>query len=93
MTDNCDECLEDQVSGMRKSLSITEVGVIVSTICSLFAIIFTGGILYGDVKRDTKRIDILEPKVDALVLQNARIDANVEFLVAARKRTDNVDSN
>lgn len=65
---------------VRRSLTIAELGVIVSLICSLGSLLFTAGIIYGDVQRNTERLRVLEPKVDAVSARIERIDANVQFL-------------
>lgn len=65
---------------MRRSVTIAELGVIVSLLCSLGTLIFTAGIIYGDVQRNSDRLNILEPKVEAVTVRIERIDANVSFL-------------
>jgi hypothetical protein len=65
---------------VRRSLTIAELGVIVSLICSLGSLLFTAGIIYGDVQRQTDRLNVIEPKVDTLGARIERIDANVSFL-------------
>lgn len=68
-------------AGVRRSLTIAELGVIISLVCSVGSLLFTAGIVYGDVQRNTDRIGILEPKVDQANARIERIDANVQFLV------------
>lgn len=65
---------------VRRSITIAELGVIVSLICSIGSLLFTAGIIYGDVQRQTERINIIEPKVETLGARIERIDANVTFL-------------
>lgn len=65
---------------LRKSLTLTEIGVIVSLAISVGGVIFTGGVVYGQVRANTQRIDKIEPKVDDISKRIERIDANVEFL-------------
>lgn len=65
---------------VRRSITIAELGVIVSLICSIGSLLFTAGIIYGDVQRQTERINIIEPKVETLGARIERIDANVSFL-------------
>ena len=65
---------------VRRSLTIAELGVIISLICSIGSLLFTAGIIYGDVQRQTERINIIEPKVETLGARIERIDANVTFL-------------
>ena len=65
---------------VRRSLTIAELGVIISLICSIGSLLFTAGIIYGDVQRQTDRLDVIEPKVETLGARIERIDANVTFL-------------
>lgn len=65
---------------VRRSLTIAELGVIISLICSIGSLLFTAGIIYGDVQRQTERINLIEPKVETLGARIERIDANVTFL-------------
>jgi tetrahydromethanopterin S-methyltransferase subunit G len=70
---------------VRRSITIAELGVIVSLICSIGSLLFTAGIIYGDVQRQTDRIDRIEPKVEMLSARIERIDANVSFLAEAAR--------
>lgn len=65
---------------VRRSLTIAELGVIISLICSIGSLLFTAGIIYGDVQRQTDRLNVIEPKVETLGARIERIDANVSFL-------------
>lgn len=73
--------VEGNMDKVARSLTIAEIGVIVSLFCSIGSLLFTAGIIYGDVQRNSERIDILEPKVDRANGRIERIDANVQFLV------------
>lgn len=77
----------ENMEKVTRSLTIAELGVIISLVCSVGSLLFTAGIVYGDVQRNTDRIAILEPKVDAVSAKIERIDANVQFLAEqARER-------
>jgi hypothetical protein len=65
---------------VRRSLTIAELGVIISLVCSVGSLLFTAGVVYGDVQRQTERINLIEPKVETLGARIERIDANVSFL-------------
>lgn len=69
-----------ELSEVRRSLNITEIGVIISLLTSAGVGVFTLGVVYGQVNLNTKRIDKIEPKVDAISARIERIDANVEWL-------------
>lgn len=64
----------------ERKLTLTEIGVIFSLILSGGTILFTAGVLYGQVQNNTTRIDKIEPKVDDISKRIERIDANVEWL-------------
>lgn len=72
--------MNEPISEIRKSLTLAEVGVIISIILSVGGIIFTGGVVYGQVRSNTLRIDKMEPKVDEMGRRIERIDANTEWL-------------
>lgn len=68
---------------MRRSLTIAELGVIVSLVCSVGSLLFTAGILYGDVQRNTRDIQELKPLAERV----AKIETGVDYLVGeARER-------
>jgi hypothetical protein len=79
---------EQEAERVRTSLTIAEIGVIVSLLCSVGSLIFTGGVIYGDVQRNTERLRIIEPKVDAISGRIERIDANVQFLTEQAQSRD-----
>lgn len=68
---------------VQRSLTIAELGVVVSLLCSVGTIVFMVGVVYGDLKRTTERVQLLEPKVEAVANRMERVDANVQFLVDA----------
>lgn len=70
-----------QESNITKfQITLTEVGVIISLLTSAGVGIFSLGVVYGQVQRNTTSIEKLEPKVDTLEKRIERIDANVGFL-------------
>ena len=72
--------MNDTIKSVRKSLTLTEIGVIVSLLTSAGVGVFTLGFIYGQVEHNTSRLDLMEPKVESVVSKIERIDANVEFL-------------
>jgi hypothetical protein len=57
-----------------------EWGVIASLLISALSLAFSFGVIYADVQRHEKRIELVEGKVDDFAERLARIDANVTFL-------------
>lgn len=66
---------------MRRSLTVAEVGVIISLLISTATGIFTMGVLYGDIQRAKADITEIKPKVDGVVGKVERIDANVSLIL------------
>lgn len=77
--------MNDTIRAVRKSLTLTEIGVIVSLLTSSGVGIFTLGVVYGQVESNTARLNVIEPKVDGVVARIERIDANVSFLAELAK--------
>jgi len=71
----------DDGADMRRSLTVAEVGVIISLLISTATGIFTMGVLYGDVQRSKGDIAEMKPKVDGVVGKVERIDANVTLIL------------
>lgn len=67
---------------VRRSITIAELGVIISLICSVGSLLFTAGVVYGDVQRNTKDIDEMKPLGERV----AKIEAGVEFLVEEKRK-------
>lgn len=65
---------------MSKKLTLTEIGVIASLLTSICVAVFTLGVVYGQVQRNTADIATIKPKVEATAERIERIDANVEWL-------------
>jgi hypothetical protein len=73
---------EQDAAAVRTKLTLTEVGVIVSLLSSICVGIFTLGVVYGQVQRNTADIAVIKPKVESI---SERIDANVEWLRMQRE--------
>lgn len=67
-------------ASIHSKLTLTEIGVIVSLLSSIGVGIFTLGVVYGQVQRNTADIATIKPKVEATAERIERIDANVEWL-------------
>lgn len=72
----------------KRGLTFAEWGVVCSLIMSGGALVFTAGVLWGDVQRNSERLSILEPKVENLAARIERIDANVQWLVERAQAQD-----
>lgn len=48
-------------------------------------LVFGLGVMWADIQDHTRRLDVQERKVDALVPKVERIDANVQFLAERAK--------
>ena len=77
--------MNDTIKAVRKSLTLTEIGVIVSLLTSSRVGVFTLGVVYGQVQNNSDRLNAIEPKVDGVVARIERIDANVAFLTELAK--------
>lgn len=64
----------------KRALTLTEIGVIVSLMTSAGVGVFTLGVIYGQVNRNTADIADIKPKVEEIGKRIERIDANVGFL-------------
>lgn len=81
--------MNDTIKAVRKSLTLTEIGVIVSLLTSSGVGVFTLGVVYGQVQNNSERLSTIEPKVDGVVAKIERIDANVAFLTELAKEDRN----
>lgn len=81
--------MNDTIKAVRKSLTLTEIGVIVSLLTSSGVGVFTLGVVYGQVESNSARLNVIEPKVDGVVARIERIDANVAFLTELAKEDRN----
>ena len=77
--------MNDTIKAVRKSLTLTEIGVIVSLLTSSGVGIFTLGVVYGQVQNNSDRLNVIEPKVDGVVARIERIDANVVIATVTGK--------
>lgn len=82
---------QEAITEVRAKLNLTEIGVIISLVCSFTVAVFTAGIMYAQVQNNTDRIQEMEPKVDQVQIRLERIDANLEFLTDLAKRERGID--
>jgi hypothetical protein len=70
----------NRIEAIKRSITLAEVGVIISLISTIGVAIFTLGVVYGDVRRNSADIAVIKPKVEDNAKALQRIDANVGFL-------------
>ena len=58
----------------------SEWGVVFSVLASAGSIVFSAGVVYGDLRDHERRLEIQEVKMDGIIPKVERIDANVTFL-------------
>lgn len=71
---------QETIAEVRATLTLTELGVIVSLVTSAVVGVFSLGVVYAQVNQNTADIADMEPKVEDNQKRLERIDANVEFL-------------
>lgn len=74
---------------ISRSLTLTELGVIVSLVSTAGLGIFSLGVMYGQVQDNVKDIAEIKPKVNSIESRVERIDANVAFLAELAKEDRN----
>ena len=57
-----------------------EWGVVFSVLASSGSIVFSAGVVWGDLRDHERRLEIQEVKMDSIIPKVERIDANVTFL-------------
>lgn len=72
--------MKPELEEVRKSLTLTEVGVIFSIGLSAITGVFTLGVIYGQVQQNSSDIKEIKPKVEDITVRLERIDTNVEYL-------------
>lgn len=77
--------MNDTIKAVRKSLTLTEIGLIVSLLTSSGVGVFTLGVIYGQVQNNSTRLDKVEPKVDKVSGDIGSIQSNVKFLTDLAK--------
>ena len=64
----------------------SEIFAGIALILSAASLIFTAGIIYGDVQRNTKDIYEIKQKVDPALLDIAGMKSDIKFLVTSEER-------
>ena len=64
----------------------SEIFAGIALILSAASLIFTAGIIYGDVQRNTKDIYEIKQKVDPALLEIAGMKSDIKFLVTSEER-------
>lgn len=78
----------EKIEEVKRSLNLTEIGVIVSLVSTFAMGVFTLGVMYGQVQKNSDDIKDIKPKVEDVRLRVERIDANVAFLVERQRKSN-----
>lgn len=71
---------QDEPSAPRSPMTKLEWGVVFSVLASAGSIVFSAGVVWGDLRDHERRLEIQEVKMDGIIPKVERIDANVTFL-------------
>jgi hypothetical protein len=75
----------DEFVKAEKGLKINGIGTILAILMSAGSLIFTGGVLWGQVQTNSAKIVSLESRVDSTGVAIIRIDTNVTYLADRAK--------
>lgn len=75
--------MSDLDAGDRRKLTISEIMAGVSFILSAGSCLFTAGVIYGQTQDNTRRVAVLEQKVDQVVPDIAGMKSDIKYLVQA----------
>lgn len=70
----------DEAPTPRSLMTKLEWGVVFSVLASAGSIVFSAGVVWGDLRDHERRLEIQEVKMDGIIPKVERIDANVSFL-------------
>ena len=70
----------DEAPTPRSLMTKLEWGVVFSVLASAGSIVFSAGVVWGDLRDHERRLEIQEVKMDGIIPKVERIDANVTFL-------------
>ncbi len=70
----------DEAPTPRSPMTKLEWGVVFSVLASAGSIVFSAGVVWGDLRDHERRLEIQEVKMDGIIPKVERIDANVTFL-------------
>lgn len=76
----------------EKKVTRSEVFAGVAFILSAASLVFTGGVVYGDVQRQAQDISDLKAKVEPAVTDIAGMQSDIEFLVRAEEKRQGIQS-
>lgn len=74
----------------EKKVTRSEVFAGVAFILSASSLVFTGGVVYGDVQRQASDIADLKSKVEPAVTDIAGMKSDIEFLVRAEEKRQGI---
>lgn len=76
--------LREDMRNVRRGLTLTEIGVIVSLIISIGTVLFTGGIVYAQVQEHGVSITELKTKDASTTDRLARIETKIDLMLQRR---------
>ena len=75
----------EEIHEVEKGMKVNGVGMIIAILMSSASLLFTGGVVYGQVQQNTAKIASLESRVDGMAAAIIRIDSNVGYLTYRAK--------
>ena len=85
--------MNSAIQRAEKKVTRSEVFAGGAFILSAASLIFTGGVIYGDVQRNSADIIEMKRKVDPAVLDIAGMKSDIKFLVKAEERRQGIKGN
>jgi len=83
--------LTDTPEQMSRKIGLSEWFSGFACLVSACTIIFSVGVVYGETRENTRRLGILEGKVDTAIPDIAGMKADIKYLVDAERRRQERD--
>lgn len=77
-------------ANQNQKMTRSEIFAGLALILSAFSTIFTGGVMYGEVQRNTSDIAEMKLKVDPALVDIAGMKSDIKFLVRAEERRQGI---
>lgn len=81
---------EAKLSNTEQKVTRSEIFAGAAFLLSASSLIFTGGMIYGDVQRNTDDIREMKEKVDPALIDIAGMKSDLRFLVKAEERRQGI---
>ena len=75
----------EELHVVEKIVKVNGVGTIIAILMSVASLLFTGGVVYGQVQQNSAKIAALEARADSMSTAIIRIDTNVAYLTDRAK--------